>query len=397
VRGREETLHYGGALYTEWFGIEELSLTVEPQQGVVHRLLYRRRGETDFNYMKIVGGTPVLLDKGQEIYEQVVMVSVNTTPIGNNATAGESRSFRYSGDWTSTGLVAEELSYHGEAAALTALPQGDIAAYALRISPDFDAAVRTVRFRVYEQEGSVQGDGDLRLALRQARPSSNDSSVLIPGGIIASQPVTMNDLSVGENFFGVNSEQWEVEAGEEYFISLELIEDRGGLLLELMLDNGTTGQTDPADPNYTPVRTLAGLKQGGSITSWRSMQYTDQQSGELRERLNLLMGATLVGFREGPSPDFPEPPINDTFDLVQNFPNPFSTTTTIGFSLPKDADIEITIHDILGRKVDDLHSGQTPAGSHTIHYDPVGLASGIYFYRMAYPGGVKTRRMTLLR
>ncbi|MEX2585071.1 MAG: T9SS type A sorting domain-containing protein [Balneolaceae bacterium] len=109
------------------------------------------------------------------------------------------------------------------------------------------------------------------------------------------------------------------------------------------------------------------------------------------------MSASLVGFQEGEQPDFPEPPVNDSVELFQNYPNPFTQTTSIEFSLPEDAEIEISLHDILGRKVDILHSGYTPAGLHTLEYDPGDLASGIYFYRLAYPGGVTSRRMTRLR
>lgn len=391
VRGRQETLYYGGAFYTEWFGIEELHLTVEETEGIDHQLLYRLEGETTYQLMD-VGTNPIQLESRERLYEQVVLVSVNNKPTGREATPSESRTFRYSGDWTPTDLITEDLVYHGEASFLTRLPEGDLQAYAVRISPDFDAGVRTVRFSIYQQEGSVQGEGDLRVTLRESRPSTEPPDQLIPGNVIVSQPVSMSDLSIGENYIGVNSEQWQVEAGEEYFITLEVVEDRGGLMLELLMDEGV------AEGDGVHPRSLGGYKEGNTFVSWGPRSGTlDNDPPEPREHLNLLMSASLVGFQEADRPDFPEPPVNDSVELFQNYPNPFTQTTSIEFSLPEDAEIEISLHDILGRKVDILHSGYTPAGLHTLEYDPGELASGIYFYRLVYPGGVTSRRMTRLR
>ena len=68
--------------------------------------------------------------------------------------------------------------------------------------------------------------------------------------------------------------------------------------------------------------------------------------------------------------------------LYQNWPNPFNTSTTIRYSLPKASDIRITIHDILGRHVETLTDGRQHAGFHTVIFDAAGQASGIYFYRI---------------
>ena len=92
-----------------------------------------------------------------------------------------------------------------------------------------------------------------------------------------------------------------------------------------------------------------------------------------------------------------------TFYLRGNWPNPFNATTVIGFDLPKPLPLYLTVYDVLGRQVRQLHAGETlAAGSHQTKWDghddqsrPVG--SGIYIYRIR-GGGVGTGgRMTLVR
>lgn len=90
------------------------------------------------------------------------------------------------------------------------------------------------------------------------------------------------------------------------------------------------------------------------------------------------------------------------FVLNQNYPNPFNPTTTIKFSLPKSAEIRLTVYNILGQEVTRLAEGRFSAGQHTVSFDAASragsaLASGIYFYRLEADGHALTRKMTLLK
>jgi len=89
--------------------------------------------------------------------------------------------------------------------------------------------------------------------------------------------------------------------------------------------------------------------------------------------------------------------IPEGFQLYQNAPNPFNPTTTIAFDLPSRADVEISIYDLLGRKVDEFDLGMKPAGHHTFEYSANALASGIYMYRLKAGGASDIRKMVLLK
>jgi hypothetical protein len=75
------------------------------------------------------------------------------------------------------------------------------------------------------------------------------------------------------------------------------------------------------------------------------------------------------------------------FSLKQNYPNPFNPSTQIAFSLPRIAQIEIKIFNILGQEVKTLLSDVREAGFHSIRWDGRNqfddrVASGIYIYLM---------------
>jgi hypothetical protein len=80
-----------------------------------------------------------------------------------------------------------------------------------------------------------------------------------------------------------------------------------------------------------------------------------------------------------------------SFELGQNYPNPFNMSTNINFELPVSGHVTLDIFNLLGQKVATLADGQYPAGMVTINWngrDKTGdeLASGTYFYRIAFNG-----------
>ncbi|HER08763.1 MAG TPA: T9SS type A sorting domain-containing protein [Bacteroides sp.] len=73
--------------------------------------------------------------------------------------------------------------------------------------------------------------------------------------------------------------------------------------------------------------------------------------------------------------------------LGQNYPNPFSDLTYIGYTLPGEALVEISVYNLVGQKITTLVNGKYPAGSHVVNWngrDDSGnrMKEGIYFYRM---------------
>jgi flagellar hook assembly protein FlgD len=85
------------------------------------------------------------------------------------------------------------------------------------------------------------------------------------------------------------------------------------------------------------------------------------------------------------------------FALRDNYPNPFNPATTIKFELPKDAFVNITIYDNLGREVQKLVNSQMEAGYHSVVWDATKFASGVYFYKMNAGDYNRTVKMILVK
>ncbi len=86
-----------------------------------------------------------------------------------------------------------------------------------------------------------------------------------------------------------------------------------------------------------------------------------------------------------------------SFQLFQNFPNPFNPATTIEYSLPEAGHVSLKVFDMLGKEVATLVHEHQQAGGHVIPFDGAGLSSGVYVYRITVGSTTFSRKMTLMK
>jgi len=90
--------------------------------------------------------------------------------------------------------------------------------------------------------------------------------------------------------------------------------------------------------------------------------------------------------------------IPEEFNLLPNYPNPFNPSTTIGYEVPEQAPVEITVYDMLGRKISTLvNNASHRAGTFDISFNGSGLGSGVYLVRLNTDSTSKVQKMTLLK
>jgi hypothetical protein len=89
--------------------------------------------------------------------------------------------------------------------------------------------------------------------------------------------------------------------------------------------------------------------------------------------------------------------------LMPAYPNPFNPKTTLSYSLPADCSVELSIHDVAGRKLRSLLDGQMrEQGDHRVSWDGRNfqgelMASGAYIARLDTPYGCEFRRLLLVK
>ena len=96
-------------------------------------------------------------------------------------------------------------------------------------------------------------------------------------------------------------------------------------------------------------------------------------------------------------------PLPETYELTQNFPNPFNRTTTIRYRAERSVQVTINIYDLVGRLVRSLTDRHHSTGWHILIWngrdnDGESVASGTYFYQMiAESFASRMQKMTLLK
>ena len=106
------------------------------------------------------------------------------------------------------------------------------------------------------------------------------------------------------------------------------------------------------------------------------------------------------------SKDFVDQQINDIqsqlpqqYNLFQNFPNPFNSSTYIQFQIPSYQKVSLKIYDLMGREVITLVNEIRPAGSFQICWDGKDnhgneVGSGVYV--CAFRGGEYFRSQKII-
>ena len=84
------------------------------------------------------------------------------------------------------------------------------------------------------------------------------------------------------------------------------------------------------------------------------------------------------------------------------YPNPFNPVTILRYDLPKDALVNITIYDMMGRQIKKLVNSQQTAGYKSVQWNATNdkatpVSAGIYLYTIQAGDFRKTKKLVLLK
>lgn len=80
-----------------------------------------------------------------------------------------------------------------------------------------------------------------------------------------------------------------------------------------------------------------------------------------------------------------------------SYPNPFSTNTTIIYSVKQDGFVNVEVFNLQGKRIKTLASENKPAGTYSVQFDGTALPEGAYIYRVSTAGEVSTNRLLIAR
>jgi hypothetical protein len=88
---------------------------------------------------------------------------------------------------------------------------------------------------------------------------------------------------------------------------------------------------------------------------------------------------------------------NNTFALLENYPNPFRDQTQIRYQLPSSNHTTLKIYDLTGKLVNSIVDKHQESGVYQYRWDDKNQTSGIYLFQLQSGEYLATKKLILLR
>ncbi|MDP8211546.1 MAG: T9SS type A sorting domain-containing protein [Candidatus Stygibacter australis] len=162
---------------------------------------------------------------------------------------------------------------------------------------------------------------------------------------------------------------------------------------------------DPSDFEFTDNYGYALVKRPAGIYEVQAqrMLYEDVWTGEVEfvsgECGDLFIPLTPIYYLSDDNSSIPN---IKSIHSIKNYPNPFNPSTTISYTLEETQNIQLTIYNIKGQKINTLVNESCQSGAHSIVWngnDASGspVASGLYFYRLKTDNETNSGKLMLLK
>jgi hypothetical protein len=193
---------------------------------------------------------------------------------------------------------------------------------------------------------------------------------------------TINDVPNGFGILNRLNRIWRFEAYVNLFgdiiFDVSNLNFTDGNALKLLVDaDGVFSNADTLHGIYNPTNSSFIVKNHNFQNGYFYTLGTEEN---------------IVSIKSGNGENHP-----NTFQLYQNFPNPFNPITHIRYALPRTSDVKIEVFNILGQSVIILEDNRKPAGYHLIDFDGSRLTSGIYLYRIQAGDFIDVKKMVLIK
>jgi len=147
----------------------------------------------------------------------------------------------------------------------------------------------------------------------------------------------------------------------------------------------------PFTGSYRPLDSLARFDNRASDGIW-TIHATDRATGDTAK----FAGYTLHFQFPQVSADDPAG-IPTEFSLLPAYPNPFNASVNLSLEVGTATMLSLTVFDITGRQVAMLFDGRIQPGAHHFAWQPVSVASGVYFVRVNTPEFSRTQKIVFLK
>ena len=163
-----------------------------------------------------------------------------------------------------------------------------------------------------------------------------------------------------------NAFVWQLDAGfggADNFYTLTQEEDASG-------GTNATNGVRFGNPDYNMV--LRGIKVNSNLTV-----------GDISEPTELPQGINKLS-------------INDNMGWFKNYPNPFSSHTTLQFQIKGKSNVQLEVYDITGKLITQLLDANLQQGIYNTEYNASNLPNGFYFAKLTVDNRSVTHKMIIV-
>ena len=148
-------------------------------------------------------------------------------------------------------------------------------------------------------------------------------------------------------------------------------------------------------------RTCASLEGSGTSSETHEYKYLDQNilSGSYKYRISDVDYQGEITVHQAVEIIVSE----ETFDKPKDFgltaayPNPFNPTLSLEYNISEDAQIEVAIFDLNGKRISTLESGFKSVGHYNLAWNAANVPSGIYVVKVVSGDKVDLQKVSLLK
>ncbi|NIA30818.1 MAG: T9SS type A sorting domain-containing protein [Actinobacteria bacterium] len=167
--------------------------------------------------------------------------------------------------------------------------------------------------------------------------------------------------------------------------------------IEIYHVGGDTNKSKPAQPLLVPRKELTAAR-------FKFNEFDDRiyVFGGKDENDHIVSGIEMLQLSNATTAVEPRPIIARDFDLKDNYPNPFNSSTKIGFNLQHKIHVKLEIYTTLGQLVRTLANGSLMSGHYEYAWDGTDesgqpVATNVYIYRLSGESFSQSKKMILMK
>ncbi len=147
--------------------------------------------------------------------------------------------------------------------------------------------------------------------------------------------------------------------------------------------------------HYTPVPGTGNYSTPANLTTW--CQGTAMPSGFTSKYASNTLAPNVTTYRlSADAAAVPASP-QEIGASLSVYPNPFTNSTTIKYSVPAAGNVELGLYDIMGNKVKDLQNGFQSSGDYTLNFLSGNLEDGVYLLRINSEEYTNTEKIVIVK